>query len=248
MSLLAVRALSLTRGEPLFADLSFTLAPGDRLGLVAANGRGKSTLLACLAGLAEPQSGEITRSRSLKTALVPQELPAPLLPLGFRAAILAALPAEEAESESWRAEIVLDDLAVPAALRDRPLAELSGGWQRTALLARAAVTEPDLYLLDEPTNHLDLARIGHLQRWLAALPRETAVILTAHDRAFLDAVTTRTLFLRASASRIFALPYTPARQALDQADAADDRQFRNDLARAGQLRRQAAKLKNIGIN
>jgi ATPase subunit of ABC transporter with duplicated ATPase domains len=137
---------------------------------------------------------------------------------------------------------------VPEALRDRALSALSGGWQRTAMLARAAVVEPDVLLLDEPTNHLDLARIGILQRWLAALPRDRAVILTSHDRAFLDAVATRTLFLRPEASRVFALPFSRARAALDEADAADARKAENDLAKADQLRRQAAKLKNIGIN
>jgi len=170
-------------------------------------------------------------------------VPAEWLALTLRDAVAGA-----AEEEPWRALVALDDLAVPEALRDRPLAVLSGGWQRTALLARAAVTEPDLYLLDEPTNHLDLARIGNLQRWLAALPRQTGVILTSHDRAFLQAATTRTLFLRPKDSRDFALPYAPAQLALDEADAADARRFDNDLAKADQLRRQAAKLKNIGIN
>ncbi len=248
MTLLAARALSLTLGSPLFSDLSFTLNPGDRLALVAANGRGKSSLLRCLAGTLDPTSGDITRARGLTTALVDQDAPPALMPLTMRAAILAALPPDIATHESWRADIVLDDLAVPQALRDQPLASLSGGWQRTTLLARAAITEPDLCLLDEPTNHLDLARIGHLQRWLTALPRSTGVILTSHDRAFLDDTTTRTLFLRPENSRAYNLPYTPARAALDETDAADARRFDNDLARADQLRRQAAKLKNIGIN
>jgi ATPase subunit of ABC transporter with duplicated ATPase domains len=248
MTLLAARALSLTLGHPLFSDLSFTLAPGDRMGLVAANGRGKSSLLRCLAGTLDATAGDVTRARGLTTALVEQDAPPALLPLTMRAATLAALPPDMAENESWRADIVLDDLAVPQNLRTQPLASLSGGWQRTTLLARAAILEPDLYLLDEPTNHLDLARIGHLQRWLAALPHATGVILTSHDRAFLDAATTRTLFLRRDASRLFALPYSPARAALDDSDAADARRFDNDLARADQLRRQAAKLKNIGIN
>jgi ATPase subunit of ABC transporter with duplicated ATPase domains len=248
MTLLAVKSLSLTLGQPLFSDLSFTLAPGDRLGLVAANGRGKSSLLGCLLGRLDPTAGDITRARGLTAALVAQDAPAALLPLTMRAATLAALPDDIATTENWRADIVLDDLAVPQALRDQPLGNLSGGWQRTTLLARAAITEPDLYLLDEPTNHLDLARIGHLQRWLATLPRATGVILTSHDRAFLDETTTRTLFLLPAQSRLFALPYTPARRALDEADAADARRFDNDLARADQLRRQAAKLKNIGIN
>ncbi len=248
MTLLATKSLALTLGHPLFTDLSFAIEPGDRLGLIAANGRGKSSLLRCLAGRLEPTTGEITRSRGLKSALVDQDVPASLLPLTFRQATLAALPADQAEYEAWRAEIVLDDLSIPEALRDTPLGSLSGGWQRTALLARAAITEPDLYLLDEPTNHLDLSRIGILQRWLAALPRDTAVITTSHDRAFLDAATTRSLFLRASASRIFALPYSRARAALEETDAADSRRFENDLNKADQLRRQAAKLKNIGIN
>ncbi|MDB5663746.1 ABC-F family ATP-binding cassette domain-containing protein [Cypionkella sp.] len=248
MTLLATKSLALTLGQPLFTDLSFSVEPGDRLGLIAANGRGKSSLLRCLAGTLEPTTGEITRTRGLKSALVDQDVPAALLKLTFRQATLTALPADQAEYESWRAEIVLDDLAVPETLRDTLLSALSGGWQRTALLARAAITEPELYLLDEPTNHLDLARIGILQRWLTALPRDTAVITTSHDRAFLDTATTRSLFLRATSSRMFALPYSRARLALEETDAADSRRFENDLNKADQLRRQAAKLKNIGVN
>lgn len=248
MSLLAVNSLSLTLGQPLFYDLSFSLEPGDRLGLIAANGRGKSALLRCLAQEIEPGAGTLTRAKGLVLALVGQEVAPTLRPLSLRAAVLGALPAETAEMESWRAEIVLDDLAVPEALRDTALGDLSGGWQRTALLARAAVQEPDVYLLDEPTNHLDLSRIGVLQRWLTALPRATAVMLTSHDRSFLQASCRRSLFLRPAQSRLFALPYGPAVAALEIADAADARRFENDLGRAEALRRQAAKLKNIGIN
>jgi ATPase subunit of ABC transporter with duplicated ATPase domains len=246
MTLLSVKSLSLTLGTSLFSDLNFTLSPGDRLGLVAANGRGKSSLLRCLAGMLEPSAGDITRARGLTVALVDQDPPAALLALTLRAAVLAALPPDT--GEDWRADIVLDDLTVPETLRDQALGTLSGGWQRTALLARAAIMEPDLYLLDEPTNHLDLSRIGILHAWMAALPRDTGVILTSHDRAFLDEATTRTLFLRATASRVFALPYSWAKVALDEADGADARKFENDINKADQLRRQAAKLKNIGVN
>ena len=110
------------------------------------------------------------------------------------------------------------------------------------------MTEPDMLLLDEPTNHLDLQRIGFLQAWLAKLPRDVPVVITSHDRAFLDATTNRTLFLRAERSRVFQLPFSKARLALDEADAADGRKFANDLNKAQQLRKQAAKLKNVGIN
>ncbi len=246
MSLLAVKSLSLTLGLPLFADLSFTLTAGDRLGLIAANGRGKSSLLRCLAGQLPPTAGDITRARGTTVALVEQDAPAALLPLTLREAVAEALP--DPVTDFWRVDVTLDDLSVPQDLRDQPLMTLSGGWQRAALLARAALNDPEILLLDEPTNHLDLSRIGLLQRWLKALPRDTAVIAASHDRAFLDAVTTRSLFLRDKGSRLFALPYTPARAALTAMDAAQGRQFENDLAKADQLRRQAAKLKNIGIN
>lgn len=244
MSVLAVKSLSLTLGLPLFSNLSFQLEPGDRLGLIAANGRGKSSLLRCLVGMLEPSGGDITRARGTTVRLVEQDVPAALLSRTMREAVAEGLEA----AEDWRVDVALDDLAVPEALRDQPLGSLSGGWQRTALLARAVVTAPDILLLDEPTNHLDLSRIGILQRFLKDLPRDVAVIAASHDRAFLDAVTTRSLFLRDTVSRAFALPYTRARAALTEADAAQGRQFENDLAKADQLRRQAAKLKNIGIN
>ena len=246
MSLLSVKSLSLTLAIPLFDGLTFTLNPGDRLGLIAANGCGKSSLLRCLAGQLDPTSGDITRARGTTTALVEQDAPPALLPLTLREAVAQALP--DPITDFWRVDVTLDDLYVPQDLRDQPLKTLSGGWQRAALLARAAIADPEILLLDEPTNHLDLTRIGLLQRWLAALPRDTAVIAASHDRAFLDAVTTRSLFLRATASRSFALPYSQSRAALTEADDAQSRQFDNDLAKADQLRRQAAKLKNIGIN
>ena len=246
MSLLTLNALGVTLTEPLFTGLDLTLSKGDRLGLVAANGRGKSTLLAVLSGQREPTTGEVTRARGLRVAHVAQDLPSG--PDTLHEHVRQALPADQADYESWRVDVVLDDLAVPYEMQMTPLDDLSGGWRRTALLAAAWITEPDVLLLDEPTNHLDLARIGLLQDWLSRLPRDVACVLISHDRAFLDTVTTRTLFLRPEGSRAFALPFTRARAALDEADAADARRHANDLAKASQLRRQAAKLKNIGIN
>ena len=131
----------------------------------------------------------------------------------FHTAVLEALSADQRLSESWRVDVALESLEVPEALRQRPLKHLSGGWQRLAMLARVLVTEADVLLLDEPTNHLDLARIGWLENWLNALPRETTVVVSSHDRAFLDATTRRTLFLRPEQSQVFSLPYTRARAA-----------------------------------
>lgn len=248
MTLINTKSLGVTLSSPLFTDLNLTISKFDRIGLIAANGRGKSTLLDVLSGTGDATTGEITRARGLRISHVTQNVSPEALPITIHALVLAALPAEQAEYESWRVDVVLDDLKIPYELQHQRLAELSGGWQRTAMLAAAWVTEPDMLLLDEPTNHLDLHRISLLQDWLGALPRELPVVITSHDRAFLDATTNRTLFLRTERSRVFQLPFTAARAALEEADAADERRFANDLNKAQQLRRQAAKLKNIGIN
>ena len=248
MTIISIRNLGVTLGAPLFANLNLTLNAGDRLGIVAANGRGKSTLLRAIAGMVEPTTGDITRSRGVTLGFVEQSAPYKLLAEPFHRAVQMALPDHQAENESWRVDIVLDSLGVGEELRDRPLGQLSGGWQRIALIARVAVAEPDVLLLDEPTNHLDLAKIAQVEDWLATLPRDMPVVIASHDRAFLDAVTNRTLFLRGEKSPVFALPYTRARAALDEIDAADERLFEKDLKTAGRLRRQAAKLNNIGIN
>ena len=248
MTLIHVRNLGITFAEPLFSDLDLTLSAGDRLGLVAANGRGKSSFLRCLDRSFEATTGKVIQARGLTVGHVQQNVPDPMMALTLYEAVLSGLNRDQAETESWRVDILLDDLEIDERLRSRPLSQLSGGWQRLAMLARIAVAEPDVLLLDEPTNHLDLAKIGRLETWLNGLPRNMPVVVASHDRAFLDAVTNRTLFLRPENSRLFALPYSKARSALDEADAADARRFDRDIKAADQLRRQAAKLKNIGIN
>ena len=248
MTLINIRNLGIVLGSPLFSNLNIVVNAGDRIGLVAANGRGKSTLFRCISGAMEASEGDITKARGLTVGYVEQNMPARLIDLPFYTAVLDALSADQQENESWRVDVVLESLDVPEALRQRPLKQLSGGWQRIAMLGRVWVTEPDVLMLDEPTNHLDLGKIAMLEAWLNALPRDVPVIIASHDRAFLDTVTNRTLFLRAEQSQIFPLPYTRARGALDEADAADERRYQRDIKVAGQLRKQAAKLNNIGIN
>lgn len=248
MTLITIRNLGVTLNAPLFSRLNLVVNAGDRIGLVAANGRGKSTLLRCISGLMEPGDGEITRSRGLTIGHVEQDVPSVLMDTPFYTAVLEALPVERRANESWRADVALKSLEVPEALRQRPLKQLSGGWQRLAMLARVVVTEADVLLLDEPTNHLDLARIGRLENWLNALPRDIPVVISSHDRAFLDATTNRTVFLRPEQSQIFSLPYTRARAALNEVDASDERRYQRDLKAAEQLRQHAAKLNNIGVN
>ncbi|MEM9249363.1 MAG: ABC-F family ATP-binding cassette domain-containing protein [Pseudomonadota bacterium] len=248
MTIVNLNALGVTLGDTLFSGLDLTLNKGDRVGLVAANGRGKTTLLKCIAGLLEPTHGDVTKARGTRIGFVAQDVPQDALGQTLYDWVLGALPTEQADYESWRVDVALDALDVPEPLHGCRLSTLSGGWQRTALLAAAWVTEPDVLLLDEPTNHLDLQRIALLERWLGALPRDVAVVLTSHDRAFLDATTSRTVFLRREESRVFPLPFSAARAALDEADAADARRHANAMNKAQQVRRQAAKLKNVGIN
>ena len=95
MSLITIRDLGVTLGTPLFSGLNLVVNAGDRVGLVAANGRGKSTLLRCIGGLIEPSEGEIARARGLTIGYVEQDVPAALLDTPFYAAVLEALPAEQ---------------------------------------------------------------------------------------------------------------------------------------------------------
>ncbi|MEM8700771.1 MAG: ABC-F family ATP-binding cassette domain-containing protein [Pseudomonadota bacterium] len=248
MSLISLRNLGVVFSAPLFENLNLSLEKGDRIGLVAANGTGKSTLLRIVAGLADATHGEVTLARGIRVGLVSQDIPDGLLELTFYDAVLNVLAPEQVETESWRVDIALNDLQVPETHWQKPLRNLSGGWQRVALLARTWATEPDVLLMDEPTNHLDLSRIGILQDWITTVARGIPMIIASHDRAFLDAVCNRTLFLRREASHVYSLPFTKARHSLAERDSAAERRFQNDLAKANQLRRKAAKLKNIGVN
>ena len=160
MPLINIRNLGVTLNAPLFSRLNLVVNPGDRIGLVAANGRGKSTLLRCIAGEMDAGEGDIIRQRGLTVGHVEQDVPPGLMDTPFREALLAALPDERHAGESWRVETVLESLEVPEALRSKPLRQLSGGWQRLAMLGRVLVQDTDVLLLDEPTNHLDLARIA----------------------------------------------------------------------------------------
>jgi ATPase subunit of ABC transporter with duplicated ATPase domains len=248
MGSISLNSAGVIATSPLFSNLGLVVGEGDRVGLVAGNGGGKTTLLRCIAGRQDLTQGEIIRSRGLRVGYVEQDVPERLLPLTLRDAVLDALPDDSRESDAWRAEVVLDEFEAPDDMRAREVSRLSGGWQRLMLVARVWVNEPDALLLDEPTNHLDLGKILQLERWLLSATRNMPVIIASHDRGFLDATTNRTLFLRPGTSHYFALPFTRARIALAEADEAAARQQERDLKEASQLRKQASKLTNIGIN
>ena len=248
MGSISLRNAGLLAADTLFSNLNFVIGDGDRLGLVAGNGRGKTTLLRAMAGQGELSQGEIVRSRGLRVGYVEQDMPPASMGLTLYDMVLAALPDAERETDSWRVDVVLDEFETPDALRHRPLNQLSGGWQRIALIAHCWVLQPDALLLDEPTNHLDLGKLVQLENWINQAARNIPVVIASHDREFLDATTNRTLFLRPEASPIFALPYSRARLALAEPDEAAEPARERDLKEVSKLRQQAAKLTNIGIN
>ncbi len=248
MPLVSLTGAGLTAIDPLFSQLTFTIDASDRIGLVAGNGKGKTSFLKVIDGDLDLTSGEISRARGLKIGLVPQDLPEAWRDLTLHQMVLGGIASGLADADGWRVDVILDDLGTPEELRQRPMRKLSGGWQRLGLIARAWVGEPDLMMLDEPTNHLDLEKMLMLENWIRTGTYGTAMLIASHDRAFLDQTTNRTLFLRPGTSRDFALAYSRARDALDELDAADRKKQENERKEAGRLRRNAAKLTNIGIN
>ena len=248
MGSISLRRVGVVTPRPLFENLSTVIGGVDRVGLVAGNGGGKTTLLRCLAGLAEPTTGDIVRTRCPRIAFVEQDVPDTLLPLPLAEAIRRALPPAERDAGEWRVGVILDAFAAPEELHDRRVGELSGGWQRLALIARAWVAEPDALLLDEPTNHLDLEKIFLLERWITEEAGPIPMVIASHDRSFLDACTTKTLFLRPGSCPTYAHPYSIARRLLADDDAAAERKLAKDGREAARLRRNAAELRNVGVN
>jgi ATPase subunit of ABC transporter with duplicated ATPase domains len=248
MSLIQLRNVSVLSPRPLFRDLTMTIHDSDRVGLVAANGAGKTTLLRCIARQLDPTSGTIIHRRSSRVAYVEQDVPDAMRGLTLREAVRRGVPAAERDGQSWRVDLTLDALEVPAAMRSLTVDELSGGWQRLTMLARASLADPDVLLLDEPTNHLDARRLEVLETWLRTATDGMAMVIASHDRQFLDNCTNRTLFLRPDVSVPHAHPYSRARELLADDDAAREAKLTRDTKEMDRLRRNAGKLRNVGIN
>lgn len=202
--------------QPLFADLDLTIDAGDRIGLVGHNGSGKSTLFSLLDGSREPDAGEINRNNDLRLETVEQFIDGDLLSLKLSEALAIKLPIEERAFSEYRVNRLLAQLGFHEQEFDYCVADLSGGQQNRLMFARAVINEPNLVLFDEPTNHLDLKTLLYFERFLAGM--DAGYLLISHDRAFLDAVTNRTLFLRDGRIYSFGLPYSAAREKLDEQD------------------------------
>lgn len=160
----------------LFADVTFGINRGDKIGLIAKNGTGKTTMLRIIAGKEDADSGTVTRRAGLKVALVEQKPDFG----GLDATPLSAC----SEFNPDEATRMLTQLGVADV--NAPISTLSGGQQKRVAIARALLSEPDLLILDEPTNHLDIQVIEWLE---ARLTRSSAtILLVTHDRYFLDRV------------------------------------------------------------
>ena len=203
----------------IFSDVSFLLDDA-KTALVGENGVGKSTLLSCLSGELELNSGKIVRSRGLRVGALAQEAPAELADLTVRQVLERSLARVGQAGDDWRVDILLDEIAVSHETAERRFGDLSGGWQRLILIAGAArLEEPDILMLDEPTNHLDIEHINTLETWITR-DFDLPMLIVSHDREFLNRVSTRTLFLRSDGTHAFRTPFAKAREELLRRDAA----------------------------
>ncbi len=166
--------------QVLFENISFSIAEGQRVGLIAKNGTGKSTLLSVLTGKEGYDNGAIIYRNGIKIGYLEQSPQ-----FDPEESVLDACFNHQGETEKvLKAKQILTQLKI--ADMGQPMGQLSGGQQKRVALANALITEPDFLILDEPTNHLDLEMIEWLEGFLARGNR--TLLMVTHDRFFLDRV------------------------------------------------------------
>jgi len=188
---------------PLFRNVAFPISEGDRIGLIGPNGSGKSTLLRVLAGVEQPDEGEIALRRRATVGYV-EQISSFEPGVSVRAVVQQAMQAAKVGETERDARLY--DVLGKAGFVDSPdrggelgermglacfddeAATLSGGWRKRLAIACTMVAKPDVLLLDEPTNHLDLEGI----QWLEGMLRQSgfACVVVSHDRYFLENVAT----------------------------------------------------------
>ena len=166
--------------QVLFKDISFSIAEGQHIGLVAQNGTGKSTLLSILTGKEGYESGAIIYRNNLRVSCLEQS-PA----FNPEESVLDACFNHKGDPDKvLKAKQILTTLKITNL--NQPMGQLSGGQQKRVALANVLILEPDLLILDEPTNHLDLEMIVWLEGFLAR--GNKTLLMVTHDRYFLDNV------------------------------------------------------------
>lgn len=164
----------------LFNNISFSVAEGQRIGLIAQNGTGKSTLLSVLTGKEGKDGGEIILKKDLKIGYLEQKSQ-----FEENESVLDACFNHQGDPQKvLKAKQILTMLHVDDL--DQPMGQLSGGQQKRVALANVLITEPELFILDEPTNHLDLEMVEWLESYLSR--GNKTLLMVTHDRFFLDRV------------------------------------------------------------
>jgi ATP-binding cassette subfamily F protein 3 len=232
--MLSFSSLALRRGTRLLiSDASFTVYRGEKVGIVGANGCGKSSLLSLVLGELQPDAGSVEYPSQLVVAHVAQELEATdRLAIEFvmdgdqelRATEAAIAQAEEKNAGAKLGELharyaalggydarsragkLMHGLGFSAADETRPVNAFSGGWRVRLNVAQALMCRSDLLLLDEPTNHLDLDAVIWLEQWLRNYPG--TLLMIAHDREFLDRTVDRVVHIENGAAKIYTGNYS----------------------------------------
>ena len=179
--LLDVQNISKSFGaHVLFENISFSIAEGQHVGLIAKNGTGKSTLLSLLSGKESVDSGSIIFRRDIKVGFLEQQPK-----FDPEESVLDACFNHQGDPDRiLKAKQILTQLHITDLTQ--PMGQLSGGQQKRIALANVLITEPDLLILDEPTNHLDLEMIEWLEGYLQR--GNKTLLMVTHDRYFLDRV------------------------------------------------------------
>ena len=166
--------------QVLFKNTSFSIAEGQKVGIIAKNGTGKSTLLSILTGKEDYDSGSVIFTNGIKTGYLeqfpkfePEE-----------SVVNACFKNQATEDEILKAKQILTQLRITDLTQ--PMKQLSGGQQKRVALASILINEPDLLILDEPTNHLDIDMIEWLEGFLNK--GNKTLLMVTHDRFFLDRV------------------------------------------------------------
>lgn len=189
-SFLQVENLTKSYGDRLlFEDVTFGVYEGDKIGIIAKNGTGKSTLLKLIAGKESPDSGNIIFRNGLRVGILEQTpvFGTDMTVMDYCLDVNHHIHEEDAQNYVDRTRQLLSQLDINDT--EARIDTLSGGQAKRVALAKVILSEPDLIILDEPTNHLDIGVIEWLENWLTR--SRVTLLMVTHDRYFLDRVTNK---------------------------------------------------------